>query len=47
LFENEKKQGGGSVKEITIFPDKATAIVEFEEKEGNNKMLYYHYHYPS
>ncbi|XP_060586869.1 interferon-induced very large GTPase 1-like [Ruditapes philippinarum] len=39
LFENEKKQGGGSVKEITIFPDKATAIVEFEEEEAVEKVL--------
>ncbi|XP_060588547.1 interferon-induced very large GTPase 1-like, partial [Ruditapes philippinarum] len=39
LFENEKRQGGGSVKQITMFPNKAIAIVEFEEEEAVEKVL--------
>ncbi|XP_053388842.1 N-myc-interactor-like [Mercenaria mercenaria] len=38
FFENER-QGGGTVKSVTMYSDKHCAVIEFEEAEGSEFLL--------
>ena len=39
FFEHTKRQGGGPVKCVQLYPDKRQAIVEFEETEAVQRVL--------
>ena len=38
FFENEKRKGGGPVSSVEMYEDN-TAIVEFEQSEGNKAIF--------
>ena len=39
FFEHTKRQGGGSVKSVSLYPDNKSAVIDFEEADAVQRVL--------